>query len=377
MSLRCPHRPPCPGCPRFGEPLAGSPALAVLSRFAEQAGIALEIVASAEPRGYRQRARLAVRGRASSPKLGIFQEGSHRIVDIPACLVHHPLINDTAAALKQALRELRIEPYADVPHRGLLRYVQIAVERTSGTAQVVLVANTEERALLEPLFARVQTLLGSRLHSGFFSANTGRGNVILGPRCDKLSGPDALHERIAGADVFFPPDAFEQGNLELYERIVERIGTLVPDGSEVLELYAGTGAIGLSLLPRSARVRFVEHAPGSLRGLRMGVDALGPALRDRAEVLAGSAAEHAGLAAGAELVVVDPPRKGLDPALLAGLCAEPPARLLYLSCGLPSLLADARALLHDGRQGLCELIAYELLPFTGHAEILARFERGG
>ncbi len=373
MSLRCPHRPPCPGCPRFGEPLQAGPAYAALARFAAQHGVALQAVPAPEARGYRLRARLALRGRSSSPKLGIFQLGSHRIADIPSCLVHHPLINEVAAVLKQAVRELHVEPYAEGPHRGLLRYAQVAVERATGTAQLVLAANCETVTPLLPLFSRVQALLGTRLNGLFFSANTARTNTILGPRCEKVSGPDALHERIAGAEVFFPPDAFAQGNLALYERIVEQIGQLVPDGAELLELYAGTGAIGLSLLPRARRVRFNELAEGSLRGLRMGIDALSPGLRARALVCAGPVAEQLGLLDGAEVVIADPPRKGLDPALRVALAARPPARVLYLSCGLDSFLADTGVLL-AGRLRLRALFAYELLPFTGHLETLACFE---
>ena len=95
--------------------------------------------------GYRHRARLAVRGRSASPKLGVFQEGSHRIVDVPRCLVHHPLINEVAAAVKQAVRDSGVAPYAERVHRGELRYVQVAVERSSASAQVVLVGNSDTR----------------------------------------------------------------------------------------------------------------------------------------------------------------------------------------------------------------------------------------
>lgn len=333
-----------------------------------------ELAPACEPRGYRMRARLAVRGRVGSPKLGIFQEGSHRIVDIPTCLVQHSLINDVAAALKLAMRDTRAEPYAEAPHRGLVRYLQVAVERESQTAQVVVVVNSEERAPIEPLLARLSELLASRLHSVFVSPQTARSNVILGPRCDKVLGPDAVHERICGADVFFPPDAFGQSHLALYEKIVERIGTLVPDRSDLVELYAGTGAIGLSLLPRCTRVRFNEQAAGSLHGLRMGIDALPPALRAHATVHEGPAAAHAELASGAQLVIADPPRKGLDPALLSALCTTPPGRFVYLSCGLESFLSDARALLRAGRLRLAQLVVYDLFPFTEHIEVLSCFD---
>lgn len=376
QNLRCSHRPPCPGCPRFGQGLLGSPALDALTRFATEASAELELWPSVEASGYRQRARLAVRGRAASPKLGVFQQGSHRIVDIPSCVVHHPLINEAMAACKRAMRDVGAEPYAEVPDRGLVRYLQVVVERATQTAQVVIVANTEERALLEPLFDRFSQLLGARLHSLFVSPHTGRSNAILGPRCDKIAGPDAIRERIGSADVFFPPDAFGQAHLVLYERIVDRIHGFVPDGADVVELYAGTGAIGLSLLPRVSRVRFNEIAPGSLRGLALGIEALPDALRAQVEVHAGAAAEHAHLAGGADVVIVDPPRKGLDSTLLSALAANAPRQLIYLSCGLDSFLSDARSLLRSSGLKLRALIAYDLFPFTGHVEILAHFARG-
>jgi tRNA/tmRNA/rRNA uracil-C5-methylase (TrmA/RlmC/RlmD family) len=315
-----------------------------------------------------------VRGRAGSPKLGIFQAGSHRIADIPHCLVHHPLVNDVAAALKLSMRELRIEPYADAPHRGLLRYTQVVIERESQRAQIVLVVNSAARADTDALCERLSALLGQRLHSLFISANTTRGNTILGERCDWVRGARAVRERIAGADVFFPPDAFGQANVGLYERIVTRIGELVPDGARVVELYAGTGAIGLSLLPRVTSVAFNEIGAGSLAGLRMGIDALAPPLASRCRVHPGPAAAHAALCGQADVVIADPPRKGLDAELRRALCSTPPARFVYLSCGLASFIADTRELLGSGRFRLSQLRAYDLFPFTGHLETLACFD---
>src|SRR5258706_16246752 len=125
----CPHRPPCPGCPRFGEPGIATPAFHALAALATDAGLAPPTVVQGEAFAYRCRARLMIRGRATSPKVGIFQEGSHRIVDVPSCLVHHPLVNRVAAAVKSAGRRTGARPYADVTHAGVLRAVQVVVER--------------------------------------------------------------------------------------------------------------------------------------------------------------------------------------------------------------------------------------------------------
>lgn len=329
--------------------------------------------------GYRVRSRLAVRGRAGSPKLGIFEAGSHRVVDIPRCPVHHPLINEVAAELRAAMRELQVAPYAEAPHAGLLRYLQVVVERSSGRAQVVLVVNATGVEPALPLCARLRERLqagpAARLQGLFVSPNDARDNRILGARCEHVWGEPTTVEPIAGARVFFPPDAFGQSNLELYEAIVRRIGTFVPDGAIVTELYAGTGAIGLSLLPRVERLRLNELADGSLRGLELGVAALAPELRTRVQLYAGDAGGHAGLVEGADVVVVDPPRKGLPRALCDALRAAAPARLVYLSCGVDSLVRDARALLEHGALRLTALIAYDLFPNTGHVETLACFER--
>jgi 23S rRNA (uracil1939-C5)-methyltransferase len=78
---------------------------------------------------------------------------------------------------------------------------------------------------------------------------------------------------------------------------------------------------------------------------------------------------------GADVVIADPPRKGLDAALVQRLCELPPARFVYVSCSLASLVADAERLTASGVLRLRELRAYNLMPYTDHVETLARFER--
>jgi tRNA/tmRNA/rRNA uracil-C5-methylase (TrmA/RlmC/RlmD family) len=120
----CPHRPPCPGCPRFGERGVAEAALRRLAELAAAHGIAAPAVESGPALGSRHRARLMARGRSASPKIGLFQAGSHRIVDVPRCAVHHPRINEVAAALRRAIRATGARPYAERLHAGELRAAQ-------------------------------------------------------------------------------------------------------------------------------------------------------------------------------------------------------------------------------------------------------------
>jgi tRNA/tmRNA/rRNA uracil-C5-methylase (TrmA/RlmC/RlmD family) len=373
--LACSHRPPCPGCPRFGEPGIAAAARSALEALARRHSLPDVQVVSGAMTGFRLRARLAIRGRPGAPKLGLFELGTHRVVHIPNCVIQHPLINRVAAVVRRALVDAEIAPYTETVHRGLARYLQVVVERDSQTAQVVIVGNSP---VAEPLAAGldlVRDRLGEELHSLWFNAQYERTNTILGREFTHWCGPPGVVERFDGAAVHYPPGAFGQNNLDIAQRIVEYVRQQVPAGSRVAEFYAGVGAIGLSLLPRVSHLRMNEVSPPSLQGLALGLDALPPAERERIEVVAGPAGAMAAMAADADVVIADPPRKGLDRELVAQLVAAPPERFVYVSCGLESLLADTEQLTARGALRLGDLRAFNLMPYTGHVETVACFER--
>jgi tRNA/tmRNA/rRNA uracil-C5-methylase (TrmA/RlmC/RlmD family) len=373
--MECPHRPPCPGCPRFGETGILPVAYDALAALARAQRLPPPTVVEGAPTGYRHRARLAIRGRAASPKIGIFQEGTHKIVDVPRCVVHHPLVNEVAAAVKAAVRRTGVTMYGDASHRGLLRYLQVVVERPSKTAQVVLVANDETPDALGPTLDLVRESLGDRLHSLWWNGNTETTNEILGPRWHRWAGADATCETIGGARVFYPPGAFGQANLPLADRIVRLVHEWVPPGARVLEMHAGVGAIGLGLAARGHSVVFNEFSRWSIPGLNMGLEALGPEVRPRTEVRRGPAANHLDAIDDADVVICDPPRRGLEPPLLDRLVSDPPARLIVVSCNLDAFLDESRALLRGGRVKLAAVVPFALFPYTDHVETVARFER--
>ena len=382
MLPHCPHLPPCDGCPRFRQPGIASEALERLQALAERAACNLGAVAFGNPLGYRLRARLAVRGTAREPKIGLFQEHSHNIVDIPRCVIHHPLVNQAAAALKSALRETGIAPYHDQRHSGLVRYVQVVVERATETVQIVVVGNSESPEPVAGLLEALRLRLGEQLHSIWFNGNTSKHNVILGSTWQLWCGPGAVVEVLGGARVHYPPDAFGQANLELFERVVAQIHGFVPEAARIVEYHAGVGAIGLGLLRESRSLACVEIAPGGLRGLELGRLDLPDGLRERLRIHAGASAAHVHLLTDADFVIVDPPRKGLEAALTEELSkvaaaagSSPPRRLVYLSCGLDSFLRDVDALLASGRWRLAQLDPYAFFPFTPHVETLALLEQ--
>jgi tRNA/tmRNA/rRNA uracil-C5-methylase (TrmA/RlmC/RlmD family) len=154
---------------------------------------------------------------------------------------------------------------------------------------------------------------------------------------------------------------------------VAQIREWITPGARVTEYYAGVGAIGLSVLDQVEWLRLNEVSPQSLQGLQLGLAQLPAPLRAKVEVLPGAAGAALEAARDAQLVIVDPPRKGLDAALTQRLATCPPEQLIYISCGLPSFQHDLGLLLAGGRLQLAELRTYNLMPFTEHVETVARF----
>ncbi len=323
---------------------------------------------------FRHRARLAVRGRSENPKIGIFEAGSHRVVHIPNCQVHHPLINDVARSLRRVMVDQRVAPYSDAAHRGSVRYLQLVVERSSQSVQLVVVTRESDPEAFSGFFAALASALGPKLHSLWWNGQPEQSNAVLGPLWKHLQGPESVSESVGGARVHYPPGAFGQSNLPLAERMVERVGSFVEPGARVAEYYAGVGALSLPLAARSAALHLNELGAGSLRGMELGLNELAPEQRQKVRVHAGPAAQFSSLVSEVDVVLADPPRRGLDAELLSALLATPPQRLIYLSCGLPALLRESELLLASGKYELRALEAFALFPYTEHVETLAVFD---
>jgi 23S rRNA (uracil1939-C5)-methyltransferase len=371
----CPHRPPCSACPRFGERGIAAGARALLDQLARAHGVPGVAEICGPTAGFRCRVRLAIRGRLGSPKLGLFELDSHRVVHIPSCSVQHPLINRVAEVVRGALVDARVTSYSDQAHLGLARYLQVVVERSSQSAQVVMVGNSATAEPFAACLALIRERLGSELHSLWFNSNCGRSNAILGPKFEHCCGPASVVESFGGAAVHYPPGAFGQNNLDLAQQIIAHVRAQIPEGARVLEFYAGVGATGLSLLDRAADIQMNELNPHSLHGLALGIAQLPPAAQARVGVLPGPAAAACPATVGAQVVIADPPRKGLDRALTEHLRQHPPERLVYVSCGLESFRDDIARLTGEGQLRLASLTAFNLLPFTEQVETVAVLER--
>ncbi|XP_043703782.1 uncharacterized RNA methyltransferase pc1998 isoform X2 [Telopea speciosissima] len=445
-ALHCPHFQPWSGCTHEWN-LHRPSILDEVTDFFKKLGVSDFTFDSCRLWGWRCRAKLAVRGSSVSPLIGLYQEGSHNVVDIPLCKAHHPNINIAVELLRQGIMKLGVDPYNEDEGTGELRYVQMAVtthntslptaERyRNGKVQVSLVWNSrnEKSSSSEKLNALVDFLWrngGPRsnlhlIHSVWVNFQTSTNNIIFGNRWRHLIGERDFWEHVGGIDISLDPSSFGQANTRAFDLLLGKLQKYVPYGASVADLYAGAGAIGLSLaVARKCRsVKCIEINKESKVSFEKTVGRL-PSSVDSSISWhhADASTEPFSWLEGSDVVVVDPPRKGLDPSLVNALQSiassthkamrsessslkskdekRPwilrameasvkiesktmweksealPQTLIYISCGWESFKEDCRSLLSAKAWHLEKAHGFNFFPGTNSIEVLAVFKRGG
>lgn len=375
ISLFCPHFHRCSGCSLCNN-LEKPPTFIEAQNFFFERGFVDFTLHTGSPTGWRCRAKLAARGTTQKPLLGLFEEGTHHIVDIPQCQVHHPSINHAAELLRLWIKEERIDLYEESTGTGFLRYVQLSVERKTKRVQVVLVINRqgdqEDQKGLKRLWLRGEGLW----HSLWVNYNVRRDNVIFGENWFLSEGEEWLKETLAGVDVFFHPASFIQANLDMFEQLLVYVKSHVQDGADLVEYYAGAGVIGASLAKRCRRVRCVEVNEQAKQSFDVMKEALPREISDKISFLCARGASSLQLLEdNPDIVIVDPPRKGLEQELLNALCRHQEAcRLIYISCGWKSFQRDCDRLLESG-WSLSKATSFLFFPGSDHIEVVAVFDR--
>lgn len=337
----------------------------------KQKGIELSELIHASPSGWRCRSKLAIRGKSAKPLIGLFEEGTHQVVDLIYCETHHPKINQALAWVREIIQTNQITPYNEFNHSGLLRYVQFVVERSTQKVQLVFVLNCEEEALL-PSFKFPDSSL---IHSVWFNYNTSKTNNIFGPKWRLFKGEPLVWEELANVQVCFHPASFAQANLALFERMLNSIRELVGQNHHVAEYYAGVGAIGLAVAQQSASVICCEVTPQAEECFLLATQKLPLEVASKIKFEAGLAATKSKWLEEVDAVIVDPPRKGLDRLLLDALKQSNTVKtLIYVSCGWKSFQRDCEELLAAGWK-LARVEPYFFFPGSNHLEILAKFDK--
>lgn len=324
----------------------------------------------AHPFGYRNKGAYPVAQTDGAPACGFFAPRSHDLVPLPenGCAIQGEDSAKATQAVLNWMRENSVPAYDEQTGRGLVRHIMTR-STTSGELMVVVVVTRADipkaSRLIELLRAAVPGLCSVCL-----SVNSRRTNVILGTDIRVLWGKAAMEDTLCGLRFSVSPLSFFQVNPlqteRLYGLALEYAGLT---GTEtVVDAYCGAGTISLLLAQKAKKVIGIEIVPEAIQNANENAARNGVA---NAEFHVGATEEllpklvENGLRP--DVIVLDPPRKGCDPAVLQAIIAAAPKRVVYVSCGAPTLARDAK-LLTEGGYAAEKVQCVDMFCWTGAVE---------
>ena len=328
------------------------------------------------PWRYRNKAQFPVGKGKDGCAIGFYAKRSHRIVDTEKCFLQNECNDEIIGIVRTFLNEFHIPLYDEEKHEGLVRHILTRIGRNSGEIMVCIVINGKKMPNSDILVERLKAVEG--VVSIVLNVNKEKTNVILGQKIITLWGKDTITDSIDGIEFEISPLSFYQVNPVqtevLYGKAVELAG--LKGDETVLDLYCGIGTISLFFARKAKKVFGVEIVPEAI------ADAKKNAARNgitNAEFAVGAAEEviprlyeEEGITA--DIVVVDPPRKGCDEKLLETILRISPEKIVYVSCN-PSTWARDLVVLKEGGYALKEVQPVDQFSHSVHVEVVSLLQK--
>jgi 23S rRNA (uracil1939-C5)-methyltransferase len=318
--------------------------------------------------GYRNKVGLMTRFHAGEMQLGFYAARTHRVVAIERCPVLLPRLDAAVRALVALAKQIP-QPFSAAKH---------VVARASATGSELVVSFNGEKpnkalgAIAEELRHRIPALTG--LCNTWEPENE---NAQFGNRFATIWGAPTLHETVAGAHLRFGIASFFQINTSVLELIAQRLLAELAGAQRVVDLYCGVGTFAVILGMHgiaSTGVEWFKPAADECAANAAANGVVNAAFEHASALEAVSGERGRTLLAGVDAVILDPPRKGCEPGVLAAIAQHAVARIVYVSCNPATLARDAKALAEAGYR-VDRVTPYDMFPQTGHVEIVATFSR--
>ncbi|MCJ7840958.1 23S rRNA (uracil(1939)-C(5))-methyltransferase RlmD [Lederbergia sp. NSJ-179] len=334
------------------------------------------VLGMAQPWRYRNKSQVPIGEREGGLIGGFYRQRTHDIIDMKECLIQVEENDHVLKKVKEICGKYGIKPYDEKTHKGLLRHVMARYGKVTGETMIVFITRTSELPNRKKIVAELVEVIPN-LKSIVQNVNSKRTNVIFGNETKVLWGSETITDYIGDIQFAISARSFYQVNPEqtkvLYEKALEYADL---NGAEtVIDAYCGIGTISLFLAQKAKKVYGVEIVPeaiddaernAELNGLENVEFAVG-----EAEVIIPNWYKQ-GIEA--DVLVVDPPRKGCDQALLDTIIQMKPKKVVYVSCNPATLARDLR-LLEDGGYKTLEVQPVDMFPMTAHVECVALMSR--
>ncbi|MGI6668713.1 MAG: 23S rRNA (uracil(1939)-C(5))-methyltransferase RlmD [Acetivibrionales bacterium] len=334
------------------------------------------------PYNYRNKAQYPVASADGRIVTGFYAPRSHEVIGSEECRIQDAESDRIRKLVTGFMMEKGIPAYDEKTGKGLVRHIITRVGFNTGEIMVILVINGDTLPHVDELVKRLvdgtgskgtafQNSGSSRVKSVYLNVNTANTNVIMGDKNILVYGSESIAEKIGDYTFMISPGSFFQVNTAqtevLYSKVLEFAGL---NGSEtVFDLYCGIGTISLFLSSRARMVYGVEVVTAAVNDARKNAELNGAG---NVEFIEGEAEKavpelyRKGI--NADVVVLDPPRKGCDESLLRLIAADMrPDRIVYVSCNPATLACDLKYLDAQGYRA-AEVQPVDLFPWTGHVE---------
>ena len=323
--------------------------------------------------GYRNKAQYPVSEKDGRLTAGFYAPHSHRVVASDGCALQKPIITEIVNYAASEADRLGISAYDEESGKGCLRHIYIRAG--ADEAMVVIIAAYEDKkiaALGAAIKKKYPDLAGIVLN-----INPKRTNLILGEKQKILFGRDYIIDKIGDVSYKIHYKSFYQVNPSTTKKLYDKAAKYCAlTGTEtVFDLYCGAGTIGLYLAKNAGKIIGVEIVPEAVENARENAEMNGIT---NAEFHCGKAEEVCPrlIIAGekADVVVIDPPRKGCEESLLRAAAGMEPKRIVYVSCNPATFARDCKLLAELGYE-LREVTPFDQFPHTPHVEAVGLLGR--
>lgn len=308
--------------------------------------------------------------------IGFYAGRTHAIINTDHCCIQHPLNEQIIACIRQWMEAYNIAPYDEAARTGLIRHILTRIGYKTEEVMVCLVINGTELLEAGPLIERLKAIPG--MTSICININTKNTNVILGREARTLWGRDYIEDDIGSIRYQISPLSFFQVNPKqtqvLYRKALE-FADIGPEDT-VWDMYCGIGTISLFMAQKAKRVYGVEIVPQAIEDAKRNAKQNGIEnaifYTGKAETVVPEVYAKEGIRA--DVVVVDPPRKGCDVSLLKCIAEMEPKKIVYVSCDPATLARDLKILEASGYK-VKKVQCVDMFGHSVHVETVVLLER--
>ena len=335
-----------------------------------------DIIGMDEPYHYRHKVQAGFAKVGGSVISGVYQSSTHRIVKVDACPIENERADSIIVTIRRLIHEFKLSIYSDKTPKGVMCHCLVRVGYHSGEIMVVLVTAAREFPKKHDFISKL-TMLHPEITTVVQSIGKST-TLALGREFVTLYGKGYINDTLCGCNFKISPGAFYQVNPKqteiLYSTAIDFMGL---GGDEtVIDAYCGTGTITLCLAREAGRAVGVEVVPQAIDDAKE--NAVRNGLADKTEFYCMDAGQAAQMFAAKgerpDVIVVDPPRKGVSPDVIEAMAAMGPRRIVYVSCDPATLARDVK-LLRERGYALQTAEAVDLFPRCAHIETVCLLSR--